>query len=227
MPDSTLDPKAQLRRKIVGLKIRHARTEAGLTLKDVGQAVGLPPTLVSEIEYGQREVALPQLEVMALLFNIPISYFWSEDPIEVVERNLPTIQAIALRQRIIGVLLRQARTEAGRSPEDLANLLAVPVSQIAAFELGEAEIPLSALETLAINLNVSIDYFVDQGLLFEQTNGHLTLSELARFAELPQEVREFLANPANQLYVNIAMRLSDLSAETLRSLAEGLLEVTY
>ncbi len=55
----------------------------------------------------------------------------------------------------------------------------------------------------------------------------MALEEIARFYELPQEVREFLANPANLLYINIAMRMSDLSAETLRSLAEGLLEVTY
>lgn len=227
MPDSMVDPKARLRQKIVGLKIRHARTEAGLTLKEVGQALGLSTGLVSEIEFGQREVTLPQLEVMALLFNVPVSFFWSEDPIETPKRALPTIEAIALRQRIIGVLLRQARTEAGRSQEDAANLLNLPVSQIAQYELGESQVPLLELETLANYLNVSLDYFIDQGLPFDQTNGHLTLDELARFSELPKEVREFLGNPANLLYINIAMRLSDLSADTLRSLAEGLLEVTY
>ncbi len=227
MPDSTPNPKALLRKKIVGLKIRQARTEAGLTLKEVGQAVGLAATLVSEIEFGQRDATLPQLEVMALLFNVPVGYFWSEDPIEEAGPNLPTIEAMALRHRIIGVLLRQARTEAGRSQDDLANLLGVPASRIAEFELGETEIPLSELETLANHLNVSIDYFIDQGLPFDQANGHLTLDQLARFSELPVEIREFLANPANLLYINIAMRLSDLSAETLRSLAEGLLEVTY
>lgn len=227
MADSTVDPKGRLHQKIVGLKIRHARTEAGLTLKEVGQAVGLSATVVSEVEFGQREATLPQLEVMALLFNVPITYFWAEDSIEGNERSLPTVEAIALRQRIIGVLLRQARTEAGRSQENLASLLGVPIGQIAAYELGETEIPLSALEALAGYLTVSMDYFIDQGLSFEETNGHLTLDQLARFSELPPEVRDFLANPANLLYINIAMRLSDLSAETLRSLAEGLLEVTY
>lgn len=227
MADSMLDPKARLRQKILGLKIRQARTEAGLTLKEVGQAIGSSAELVSEIEFGQREVGLPQLEVMALLFNVPITYFWSDEPVETSERNLPTVEAIALRQRIIGVLLRQARTEAGRSQENLADLLNVPASRIAEYELGEAEIPFLELETLANNLNVPIDYFIDQGLPFSETNGHMSMDELARFAELPKEVREFLANPANLLYINIAMRLSDLSAETLRSLAEGLLEVTY
>ncbi len=227
MSESILDPKARLRQKILGLKIRHARTEAGLTLKDVGQAVGIPATLVSEIEFGQHEVALPQLEVMALLFKVPINYFWSDEPIEAGERHLPTVEAIRLRQRIIGVLLRQARTEAGRSPDNLATLLNVSPSRIAEYELGEAEIPFLELEALANYLNVSIDYFIDQGLPFGQTNGHMTMDELARYSELPKEVRDFLANPANLLYINIAMRMSDLSAETLRSLAEGLLEVTY
>jgi transcriptional regulator with XRE-family HTH domain len=222
-----LDPKARLRQKILGLKIRQARTEVGLTLKEVGQALGSSAALVSEIEFGQREVGLPQLEVMALLFNVPIAYFWSDEPVEAADRNLPTVEAIALRQRIIGVLLRQARTEAGRSQENLATLLNVPTSRIAEYELGEAEIPFLELEALANYLNVPIDYFIDQGLPFSEPNGHMSMDELARFSELPKEVREFLANPANLLYINIAMRLSDLSAETLRSLAEGLLEVTY
>lgn len=227
MSESMLDPKARLRQKILGLKIRQARTEAGLTMKEVGQAVGIPAALVSEIEFGQREVALPQLEVMALLFNVPITYFWSDEPLESKERHLPTVEAIGLRQRIIGILLRQARTETGRSEENLAGLLGVPVTQITAYERGEVEIPFLELEALANYLNQPIEYFIDQGLPFTETNGHMSMDELARFSELPKEVREFLANPANLLYINIAMRLSDLSAETLRSLAEGLLEVTY
>src|SRR5919109_4227341 len=122
MPDSAIDVrKALLRKKILGLRIRHARLNAGLTLKEVGQALGICAGLVSEIEFGRRDVTLPQLEIMALLFNVPMAYFWSEDPIEEVERSFPTVEAIALRQRIIGVLLRQARTEAGRSQKDLAN----------------------------------------------------------------------------------------------------------
>ena len=228
MPDSAIDDKkALLRKKILGLRIRQARLNSGLTLKEVGQALGISVGLVSEIEFGRRDVTLPQLEVMALLFNTPMAYFWSEEPIEEVERSFPTVEAIALRQRIIGVLLRQARTEAGHSQKDLANLLGVSASRISDYELGQAEIPLSELEALANYLNVSLDYFMDQGIPFDKPNGHMALAEIAHFSELPKEVREFLANPANLLYINIAMRMSDLSAETLRSLAEGLLEVTY
>ncbi len=228
MSDSSLDArKVVLRQKIIGVRIRHARIEAGLTHKEVGQAVGLSAAEISQAELGQRSVSLPQLEVMALLFSTPLAYFWSEDPIGDVSRKLPTVEAIALRQRIIGVLLRQARTEAGRSLEDVAALLNISVDQVASYELGQTEIPLPHLEMVADDLKVSLDYFKDQGLPFENSGDHLALAEIASFSELPKEARNFLTNPANLLYINIAMRLSDLSAETLRSLAEGLLEVTY
>jgi transcriptional regulator with XRE-family HTH domain len=227
-PEVREEKEALLHRKILGVKIRHARIRSGLSLKEVGEALGVSAGLISDIEFGRRDVSLPQLEVMAYLFNIPVIYFWSDEPIEEANREFPALEAIALRQRIIGVLLRQARIEAGRSQEDLAKVLEVPTSRISSYEFGKSEIPLLELERLADYLNVSLSYFMDQGLLPQESGGRTaTLDEIAQFSQLPREVREFLLNPANLLYINISMRLSDLSAETLRNLAEGLLEVTY
>jgi transcriptional regulator with XRE-family HTH domain len=228
VPVSREEKESLLHRKILGVKIRHARVRSGLSLKEVGETLGVSAGLVSDMEFGRRDVSLPQLEVMAFLFNIPVIYFWSDEPIEEANREFPTLEAMALRQRIIGVLLRQARVEAGRSQEDLAKALGVPASRISSYEFGKTEIPLHELEALADYLNVSLSYFMDQGLLPQETGGGAaTLDEIAQFSQLPKEVREFLLNPANLLYVNISMRLSELSAETLRDLAEGLLEVTY
>jgi hypothetical protein len=73
-----------------------------------------------------------------------------------------------------------------------------------------------------------MSYFLDQGIAPDKMGGQVvTLDEIAQFTQLPKEIREFLSNPANMLYVNIAISLSELSADTLRALAEGLLEVTY
>jgi transcriptional regulator with XRE-family HTH domain len=228
MPDSLESKKAILHRKILGVRIRHARTRAGLNLKEAGQALGISAELVSDIEFGRRDVSLPQLEVMALLFSVPVIYFWSDEAIEEPNLDFPTQAAMALRHRIIGVLLRQARIEAGRSQEELANLLNVPTSRIASYEFGKTEIPLHELEILAEHLNVSLSHFMDQGIAPDESVGQVaTLEEIAQFSQLPKEVREFLSNPANLLYIKIAMSLSELSADTLRALAEGLLEVTY
>lgn len=224
---STAEESA-IRRKILGVKIRHARTRAGLGVTEVGQILGTPATAITEIELGQRHVTLPQLEAMALAFNIPVTYFWSKGVLEEPDVTFPTREAMVLRQRIIGALLRQARTEADRSEHDLANMLGISTNTITDYEFGREPIPLQDLEAITEYLDISINYFIDDGIQ-PGTNGYKepTLNEIADFSQLPQEVREFLANPANLLYVNIAMRLSELSADTLRSLAEGLLEVTY
>ena len=229
MPDSKVaETRATLRRKILGVKIRHARTRAGLNMKEVGQALGISDSLVSDIEFGRRDVSLPQLEVMALIFNIPVLYFWSDVVIEEPNLNFPTLEAIALRQRIIGVLLRQARIEAGYSQEDVASYLGISTSRISSYEFGKADIPLQELEALANHFQVSFDFFLDQGIRPGYSNGNSpSLDDIAAYSQLPHNIREFLSNPANILYVNIAMKLSNLSAETLRALAEGLLEVTY
>jgi transcriptional regulator with XRE-family HTH domain len=190
--------------------------------------LGITPTELAEIELGQRLVTLPQLEALAVIFNIPVNYFWSEGIIREPNLKFPTQEAMLLRQRIIGILLRQARERAGRSQQEVAQMLGYQPDQIEAYELGYLPIPLQELEHMAHYYKLPISYFVDQGMM-PQKNGSqpATLNEIADFAQLPAEVKEFLANPANLLYINIAMKLSDLSADTLRSLAEGLLEVTY
>jgi transcriptional regulator with XRE-family HTH domain len=117
----------------------------------------------------------------------------------------------------------------GQSQDDLARALGVPVSTINDFELGRTEIPLPQLEILADTLHVSMTYFLDQGIKPSNgSNGQVTsLDDIVDYTQLPQDVKVFLSNPANLLYINIAMKLSKLSADTLRALAEGLLEVTY
>ena len=131
-----------------------------------------------------------------------------------------------LRQRIIGVLLRQARQDAGYTQAELAEVLDCTPARVASFEMGRTEIPLSELETIAEFLGLPIDFFLDEGI---KPNGQQVagIDEMTRLCELPQEVRAFLAQPANILYVRVAMQLSKLPASTLRSLGEGILDITY
>ena len=45
--------------------------------------------------------------------------------------------------------------------------------------------------------------------------------------ELPEDVREFILRPINRSYLDLAIRLSGLSVERLRGIAEGILDITY
>lgn len=218
---------ATIRKKILGVLLRNARIRAGMTIKDAAEATGFPSSAMSDYEYGRRDISLPQLEVLAYTYRVPITYFWSDDPIpDDEDRDLPAEKAVELRRRIIGVLLRQARMEAGYSQKDLAKVLECPSSRIANYEFGRTDIPLSDLENLANYLDVPLAYFLDQGIR-PGGNQIAGMDELERLSQLPEDVRTFMLEPGNLLYVRVAMQLSKLSADAIRNVAEGLLEITY
>jgi transcriptional regulator with XRE-family HTH domain len=218
---------AVIRKKIVGVLLRSARLHAGMGVREAAKATGYSSNAISDYEFGRRDLSLPHLETFAFIYRVPITYFWSDNLVlGEEERRLPVKQAMILRRRIIGVLLRQARLEAGYSLKDLARVLGCTTARITSYELGRTDIPLLSLEALADYLGVPISYFLDQGL--RPSGARVAgIEEMERLAQLPVEVREFMLEPANLLYIRVAMRLSPLSAETLRSIAEELLEITY
>jgi len=79
-------------------------------------------------------------------------------------------EALVIRNRIIGILLRDARVRAGRTKQECATLLGVPVSTITAYEEGRKSISLPELEVLAFFLDVPVNHFWnhDPQLLGEQ-----------------------------------------------------------
>ena len=52
------------------------------------------------------------------------------------------------------------------------------------------------------------------------------LDSFDQFGRMAPDVRDFVTQPVNEPYLRLAMRMSQLSAERLRSIAEGLLEIT-
>lgn len=218
---------AIIRKKILGVLLRNARVRAGMSIKDAAQATGFPGGAISDYEYGRRDISLPQLEVLAYVYRVPITYFWADDPIpDDEDRDIPVEKAMELRRRIVGVLLRQARVEAGHSQKDLARILDCPSGRITSYEFGRTDIPLLELERLADFLELPLSYFLDQGIRpsGDQIAG---MDELEHLAQLPEDVRKFMLQPGNLLYVRVAMQLSTLSAEAIRNVAEGLLDITY
>ncbi len=219
--------EAIIRRKIVGVLLRHARQRANWAIEEVANALGETLESITKIEEGHCDVSLVELEILAHLYHVPLAYFWSEEiPDERINARLPVAAIMGLRRRIIAALLQQARIEAGRSREDLARLLNCPPTRIIAYELADRDIPLVELEAMAQFLGVPMSYFFDEGI---RPAGEVLpdMDELKRLAELPADVRRFVTMPGNLLYLRAAMQLSALPASTLRRLGEGLLDITY
>jgi transcriptional regulator with XRE-family HTH domain len=221
------EEEATLRRKMLGVLLRYARQHAILPIREVAARTGFSPGSISDYEYGRRDLSLTQIEIFAHLYRVPVAFFWSDGDLERDGDGTLSVEAVmGLRRRIIGVLLRQARIEAGRSENEMAELLDCPPTRITNYEFGRADIPLLELESTARFLGVPMSYFLDQGI--KPTGAQVPdLEELKQLAQLPDDVRKFMLHPGNALYMRVAMQLSALPASVLRRLGEGLLDITY
>lgn len=216
-----------LRARRLGVLLRDARLAKGQSLKECAAALGISPATLRAYERGDQAPSLPELEALAYHFGLPLEHFWgreilSDDPSPLA--SLPLQQLIALRQRIIGAKLRQIREQRGLSLKALAAEAQLPVGRLRSYEYGQKPIPLPELETLAAILQVSLDEFLDAdgplGAWRKQQK------EIAGFLELPESLREFVSQPINRPYLELAQRLSEMSVDKLRAVAEGLLEIT-
>ncbi|TAJ47292.1 MAG: helix-turn-helix domain-containing protein [Herbiconiux sp.] len=64
----------------IGRRIRQLRSERGLTLDDLGTAIGRAPSQVSVIENGKRELKLGELQRFARVLDVSIDQLLSSEP---------------------------------------------------------------------------------------------------------------------------------------------------
>lgn len=218
-----------VRSKIIGVLIRDARQVRGQNLEACAAAAGCPAETLAAFENGQAGPSLPELEMLAYALDVPLSYFWGDTVLSEQRASqraaLPAAEVAALRHRIVGALLRQARQQARLAATDLANSAGITPARLAAYELGQAPIPLPELEAMAARVGVPIEHFLEaQGPVGEWDS---TQRAFERFSRLPSELREFVSRPINEGYLLLAQRLSQLPAGELRGIAASLLEITY
>jgi transcriptional regulator with XRE-family HTH domain len=224
-----MDTKSQItiRTKKLGVLIRDARLAARRSAQECAEALDIPKSLFRAYEEGSRAPSLPELEALVYYLDLPIEHFWSKQTRSgsvprSAQLDLPKL--LGVRQRKIGALLRQERMKASVSIRNLANSTGIASSRIKAFELGERPIPLPELEVLVRTLGGRIESFFDR----HGPIGQWMISEesIQRFLEMPMELREFVAMPVNRPYLELAMKLSNMSRDKLRSVAEDLLDIT-
>ncbi len=224
-----MDTKSQItiRTKKLGVLIRDARLAARRSVQECAEALGIKRSAFHAYEEGTRAPSLPELETLVYYLDLPMEHFWSK---EIKSGSIPRhakldlSKLLAVRQRKIGALLRQERMKASISLRNLAHETGISSARIKAFELGERPIPLPELEILVRTLGGRIESFFDrsgpigQWMISEET--------IQSFLELPIELREFVAMPVNRPYLELAMKLSNMSKDKLRSVAEDLLDIT-
>jgi transcriptional regulator with XRE-family HTH domain len=215
-----------IREKKLGLLIRDARMAERRSVKECADAIGVQVGLFRAYEEGRRAPSLPELEALVFYLKLPITQFWGKETRSdtMLIESVDTIRLIKLRQRMIGALLRQERNNVNMSIRHLSTETGITQARLKTYELGERPIPVPELEAILVVMGSRIDVFFDQN----GPVGQWMTSQRAmqKFLDLPDEIQNFACQPVNRPYLELAMKLSDLSREKLRAVAEGLLDIT-
>jgi len=225
-----MDTRSQIiiRTKKLGVLLRDARLASRKTLQECAEAVGVTKGVFKSYEEGRRSPSLPELEVLIYYLKLPIHHFWgneaiSDDASPTAPLDLPRL--LLLRQRMIGALLRQEREKANMSVRALAHETGITGARLKAFELGERPIPVPDLEVLLGVLNSRVEELFDKsGPVGQWMTEQRAILD---FLKLPSDLRTFASQPVNIPYLELARKLSSLSTNRLRSVAEGLLDITF
>jgi len=155
------EPEKQvIRQKIMGVLLRHARLRAGRSQAELAAALRISRYRYGQYERGQRDISLPELELVADLCGVPLGYFFDDRAtVEDEGTDKPSLVALCIQRKIVGTLLRQARRQAGKSQKECAALLGISARRVSLYERGERDMPSSELEALAPYLNVQPSYF--------------------------------------------------------------------
>jgi transcriptional regulator with XRE-family HTH domain len=227
--EKTAEEKAErriLRQKIIGVLIKKARQDSGKSLKETAAVLGCSPDRLSQYESGEKSPSLSEVEMLARFFSVPLEELLDETRQPEAAAPLPPSEVVAVRDKIIGVLLRQARQAAGLNQKELAEAVNCSVGLLSQYEQGKKSIPLPELEALTEALGLRFTELVDDDLGPNSPEAHQQ-RKLERLAEMPEYIQEFVLNPVNALYIEMAMKVSTLPVDTLRRIAEGLLDITY
>jgi transcriptional regulator with XRE-family HTH domain len=224
-----MDLQAQitLRAKKLGTLIRDARLALRRSTKECAEAINVSNGTFKAYEEGRKAPSLPELETLVYYLELPINHFWSnealsDDPARTDELDLPRLTE--LRHRMIGALLRQERMNASLSMKSVAEQTGISTGRLKRYELGERPIPLPELEVLLKILGGRIETFFDQGGPIGQWMAQQ--KAVQQFLDMPLELQTFVCQPVNRPYLDLARKLSEMSTDKLRSVAEDLLDIT-
>lgn len=223
----SIETQVSIRSRKLGVLIRDARLSARKTIPECAAAIGVTNGIFRAYEEGRRSPSLPEMEILSFYLGLPIRHFWGKEAKSeaAAPTNALNLQALsAIRQRMVGALLRQEREKTSISLKALAEQSGISTARLKGFELGQRPIPLPVLEALIAILGGQIEALLAQtGPIGQWINQQKAIQE---FLQMPVELQQFVCKPVNRPYLELAQKLSGLSTGKLRSVAEDLLDIT-
>jgi transcriptional regulator with XRE-family HTH domain len=77
--DHDIETFLTLRDKMIGAALRQGRENAGMTIRQMAETLGIPTSRVSAYEHGKRSTPVSELEAMAEIFGHSVTEYVDED----------------------------------------------------------------------------------------------------------------------------------------------------
>lgn len=223
--DSREEEAARLRGKIVGVRIRQCRMAASRSIEDCAEHLGVSPQLATDWEYGDRSPSQPQLERLSSYLNVSASTFLQgNEPAAIQDGCAKSDGLPALRQQLLGGLLRVARGIKGISIEQLSEITAIDRDLVQEYEYGERMIPINHLLILGNSLDRDPEYFLGNA----QGTGVEAGGESAANSPESTSVNDssLADDHTAQGIITLAIAFSQIPPEELRGIADALLLIS-
>ena len=226
-----MEPRlTSIRAKKIGLFIREARERHNQTLENCARWLGINVDNYQSFEEGSSSPSLPQLESLAHFFDCSFDQLTYGES-QILEKRFldlsKNLEWIKLRDRIVAVTLQQIRLESKLSLQKLELETGLSVIDLESYENGDAPIPFPTLETVIKAFGITPNQFFSQQEPFSHVEDENPRPETQLADGLSPELVEFISKPVNRPYLDLAIHLSKMEAEKLRSIAASLLEITY
>lgn len=128
----------------IGARLKGLRSDAGLTQRQVADALEIPVSTYSNYENDNRYPAPDMLERICEFFRVSSDYLLGYDPQNVGDR------------------VRKCRHNAGLTQQQLADRSGVSLDVVSRMELGDEKISKKSVEKVAAGLGVTADYLLCQ-----------------------------------------------------------------
>ena len=204
-------------------KIKTIRMSLHFSIHDCAKLIGISQGSYLAFENGEQHLSLPDLEILALYFGLPLEAFFKDQykrlyQLTLLQDNIrPQYQL--LRQKVIRTQLSLERQAAGFSLEELEEATGIPQEDLRNYEEESTPIPIDHLQKICQQLGKHLDTFFPDDRQLSET---LHLQPAAFERENAVEALED-EDGLDESFVQILSRLKEIPKSEQAEIARDIL----
>lgn len=152
--------------EILNKRIQNIRKANRRSIHDCASLLDITKEQYLGFENGTAQLTLPDVELLARFFDVPLTAFFDESPLDNLTLSLPERshrpQYKHLRHKMIRAKFNMLREKTGVTLEELHEKTGIPQKDLSDFDNISTPIPISNLIMIADCLGESLDYFLDE-----------------------------------------------------------------